>query len=139
MDLFIRVILAAQPWKQDVTLTPLPWRDVDDRGWGAGFEGWSGRCGKLRIGVMWEDGVVRPVKPVRRALETMVRTLETHPGVELVDFVGESVAEIWSITVRSRRKVAFDSRTLTSHSRSCITSTAGASCVRRWARSPCSH
>ncbi|GFZ47549.1 Putative amidase C550.07 [Saitozyma sp. JCM 24511] len=98
MDLFIRVILAAQPWKQDVTLTPLPWRDVDDRGWGAGFEGWSGRCGKLRIGVMWEDGVVRPVKPVRRALETMVRTLETHPGVELVDFVGESVAEIWSIT-----------------------------------------
>jgi hypothetical protein len=77
----------------------MSWRDVDDRGVGAGCDGWSGEEGRLRVGIMWEDGVVRPVKPTRRALESMMGKLREHPRVELVDFSPESVAEIWKITV----------------------------------------
>jgi amidase len=100
LELFTRVVLASEPWKRDITLTPLPWRDVDDSGRGAGFDGWSGVGGKLRVGVMWEDGVVRPVKPTRRTLQTMEDKLRRLSGVELVDFAPESVPEIWKITVR---------------------------------------
>ncbi|RSH85351.1 hypothetical protein EHS25_004747 [Saitozyma podzolica] len=81
------------------THTP-PWRDVDDSGRGAGFDGWSGVGGKLRVGVMWEDGVVRPVKPTRRTLQTMEDKLRRLSGVELVDFAPESVPEIWKITAQ---------------------------------------
>jgi hypothetical protein len=49
---------------------------------------------------MWEDGVVRPVKPTRRTLQTMEDKLRRLSGVELVDFAPESVREIWKITVR---------------------------------------
>jgi hypothetical protein len=48
---------------------------------------------------MWEDGVVRPVKPTRRTLQTMEDKLRRLSGVELVDFAPESVREIWKITV----------------------------------------
>ncbi|RSH89731.1 hypothetical protein EHS25_001716 [Saitozyma podzolica] len=100
LELFTRVVLASEPWKRDITLTPLPWRDVDDSGRGAGFDGWSGVGGKLRVGVMWEDGVVRPVKPTRRTLQTMEDKLRRLSGVELVDFAPESVPEIWKITAQ---------------------------------------
>ncbi|GFZ48497.1 Putative amidase C550.07 [Saitozyma sp. JCM 24511] len=100
LELLVRIVLSAEPWKQDVTLVPMPWREVDERGVGAGCEGWSGEGGRLRVGIMWEDGVVRPVKPTRRALEGMVGKLREHPRVELVDFTPESVAEIWKITAQ---------------------------------------
>lgn len=106
LELLVRIVLSAEPWKQDVTLVPMPWREVDERGVGAGCEGWSGEGGRLRVGIMWEDGVVRPVKPTRRALEGMVGKLREHPRVELVDFTPESVAEIWKITVSAQAAVS---------------------------------
>jgi hypothetical protein len=111
LELLVRIVLSAEPWKRDVTLVPMPWRDVDARGVGAGCEGWSGEGGRLRVGIMWEDGVVRPVRPTRRALEGMADKLRDHPRVELVDFTPEFVAEIWKITVSTQAAASEASQT----------------------------
>lgn len=100
LDLFYRVLFASPTWKHDVKLVPLGWREADKNGKGIGFEGWSGSGNKLRIGVMWDDGVVRPVKPIRRAMQAMVDKLKARNDVEVVDFPAELFEEAWKLTVR---------------------------------------
>ncbi|GKT96800.1 LOW QUALITY PROTEIN: acetamidase [Colletotrichum tofieldiae] len=55
----------AEPWQQDTSLAPLPWREVK-------------LPTKLKIGVMWNDGIVMPHPPVRRALEEVTSALRAH-------------------------------------------------------------
>ena len=64
-----------------------------------GLEGWSVEGGWLRVGMMWHEGVVRPVKPTRRGLRTVVEGLRRRDDVEVVDFQARDVAEIWDNTV----------------------------------------
>jgi amidase len=47
---------------------------------------WSGLNGRIRIGVMWHDGVVLPQPPIRRALKTLVEALKQDTAFELVDY-----------------------------------------------------
>ena len=101
LDLFYRVLFDTPTWQRDIKLVPLGWRDVNSEGQGAGFNGWSGAGNKLRIGVMRDDGVVRPVKPIRRAIEAVVVKLGSAGDVELVEFPAKWFEEGWAITVRS--------------------------------------
>lgn len=64
-----------------------PWREVK-------------RKAKLRIGVLYDDGVVRPVAPVRRALDAAVAKLKAA-GHEVVEFTPFKSAENWSLIVGS--------------------------------------
>ncbi len=98
MDLFMKTVLDAQPWRFDDTLINIPWRAVSDAGAGLGYAGWQGKNGKLRVGVMWDDGVVRPVKAVRRGMEGVVRRLKDR-GCEVVDVQPVGFEEGWKITV----------------------------------------
>lgn len=99
MDLFFRVIFDAQPWRTDITLSNAPWRPVDENGKGLGYEGWSGEGGKLRVGVMRDDGVVRPVKPVRRAMDATVAALVKSGKAEIVEVEPMGFEEGWELTV----------------------------------------
>lgn len=91
--------MAAECWKDDITLLPLPWCQVSDSGEGLGYKSWSGVEGKLRIGVMWDDGRVKPVKSVHRGMRSVVRRLG-EVGSEVVDVDPFGFEESWDIIVR---------------------------------------
>ncbi len=59
-------------------LVPLPWKTEPVK--------WSGSEGKIRIGVMWDDGNVLPQPPVRRALKAMVDALKKTDYFDVVDY-----------------------------------------------------
>lgn len=99
MDLWFKVIFDSQPWRTDITLLNLPWRPVEESGKGLGYEGWSGKGGKLRVGVMRHDGVVRPVKPIRRAIDATVEALEASGTAEFVEVEPMGFEEGWELTV----------------------------------------
>lgn len=99
LEMVARLVMDHQPWEKDVSIVPIPWREVGSGGKGAGREGWSGEGGKLRLGIMWDDGVVRPVPPLRSAMEKLASRLKAG-GVDVVDFPVEGADEIWDITVR---------------------------------------
>ena len=65
-----KTVVDAEPWLHDSRMVPLPWRDVV-------------LPERLKIAVMWDDGVVTPTPPVSRALRTTVEKLEAA-GHEIV-------------------------------------------------------
>lgn len=65
-----RAVVDAQPWLHDPRMVPLPWRGVE-------------LPGRLKIAVMWDDGIVTPTPPVARALRTTVDKLKAA-GHEVV-------------------------------------------------------
>ncbi|KAL1404964.1 hypothetical protein Q8F55_008576 [Vanrija albida] len=83
MELYMRVFAAAEPWFREPGVEVKPWREVE-------------RKAKLRIGVLYDDGVVRPVAPVRRALDAAVAKLKAA-GHEVVEFAPFKSAENWDI------------------------------------------
>lgn len=103
MDLFFRTLFASPSWKHDIKLVNIGWREVSREGKGAGFDGWSGQGNKLRVGVMPDDGVVRPVKPIRRAMQATVEKLKSNPEVEVVECPAKWFEESWGLTVSRMR------------------------------------
>ncbi|KAF5694715.1 hypothetical protein FDENT_843 [Fusarium denticulatum] len=59
--------LVAEPWKLDPNVVPIPWRQAD-------FEGMQER--KLTIGVILDDGVVRPHPEIQEAVRRAVAIFE---------------------------------------------------------------
>lgn len=99
LELFIRIIVDTRPWTRDISLPPIPWHPVDARGFGSSSDGWSGLNGCLRIGIMADNGEVRPVKPVRDALQAAVLKLEKCSDIELVHVQWPRVQEHWDLLV----------------------------------------
>ncbi|KAJ7457356.1 amidase signature domain-containing protein [Mycena latifolia] len=79
VDMWFSVVLGSKPWLREYDLTPIPWRISTPTTW-------SGLNGRIRIGVMWHDGVVLPQPPIRRALKAMVDALKEDPAFEIVDY-----------------------------------------------------
>jgi Asp-tRNA(Asn)/Glu-tRNA(Gln) amidotransferase A subunit family amidase len=75
----MKTALDAKPWLTEPTLYPFPWRDQVSY-----LERGSGKT--LKVGVIWDDGVVKPHPPVMRALKEVVEKLRATPGVEVVDW-----------------------------------------------------
>ncbi|KAI0148326.1 amidase [Hypoxylon sp. NC0597] len=76
LRLFTKTILDQKPWLKQPSLIPLEWKDeaayFPDR--------------KLRVGVIYNDNVVRPHPPVLRAITELVAKLKESPNVEVVDW-----------------------------------------------------
>lgn len=92
IELFMKVAAGARLDRMDQSMPPLGWRDHID------FLEKSDGKRKLKVGVMWDDGIVTPHPPVRRALREMVEKLRAHDDVEVVDFQPykhELGLEIW--------------------------------------------
>ncbi|THX02884.1 acetamidase [Aureobasidium pullulans] len=75
IEFFAKNVVNSEPWKLDPKCLPISWRPVD-----------VGR--KLRLGVIWNDGIVVPTPPVRRALKHAVEKLQ-EAGHEIVDWEPE--------------------------------------------------
>ncbi|ODQ78067.1 hypothetical protein BABINDRAFT_163094 [Babjeviella inositovora NRRL Y-12698] len=65
-----------KPAVQDPTLVPLPWRKTSPV---------SGQ--KIKVGIMSDDGIVKPLPPIARGLQHARAALERLPNVEVVDFL----------------------------------------------------
>ncbi|KAI9733086.1 MAG: hypothetical protein M1834_003633 [Cirrosporium novae-zelandiae] len=79
IKLFMRSALGTKPWLVEPSLLPMPWKDD---------ESYLGPPGQksLKIGVLWDDGVVKPHPPIIRALREVVEKVKNVPGVEVVDW-----------------------------------------------------
>ncbi|KAI9740774.1 MAG: hypothetical protein M1818_004739 [Claussenomyces sp. TS43310] len=84
LNLFMESYLSYEPWIKDDYLAPIPWRPVT-------------LPPRLKIAIMWSDGIVIPHPPITRALKEVARSL-ADAGIELVDWVPEGHDECWDIT-----------------------------------------
>ncbi len=100
VSLFVRTILRARPWLREPSLVPVPWKDEDQLG-----EEGKGR--KLRVGVIWDDGVVRPHPPVAAALSRVVEKLRNSDDVEIVNWECWKHDLAWEIIVRHNFALIF--------------------------------
>jgi amidase len=87
MDLFTSNILAAKPHLTDPRLVPIPWTGLK-----------TPINGRLKIGIISNDGFIEPQPPVRRAI-SWARELLSDPkyadSVEMKDFKPYGAAEAW--------------------------------------------
>ena len=88
----MNTILAAKPWVIDPTLMPVPWQKSTDLA-----DQLHGK--RLKIAVMWDDGVVIPHPSVIRALTMVVDRLKAIDDVEIVDWKPHRHAYAWEIIV----------------------------------------
>ena len=76
----MKTILAAKPWTGDPSLHQIPWRDNESHIYRDGKK-------RLTVGVIWDDGVVKPSPPVVRALqETVERLKACSSDVEVIEW-----------------------------------------------------
>ncbi|KAI0382978.1 amidase [Hypomontagnella monticulosa] len=72
LEFYSKTVVDAAPWHLDPRCLPIPWRPVS-------------LPKKLKIGVMWDDGMALPTPPVTRALRHAVSKLEAA-GHEIVEW-----------------------------------------------------
>ncbi|KAI1143962.1 amidase [Hypoxylon sp. FL0543] len=72
LEFYSKTVVDAEPWHYDPRCLPIPWRSVS-------------LPSKLRIAVMWDDGMALPTPPVTRALRRAVKSLEAA-GHEVVEW-----------------------------------------------------
>jgi len=79
LRLFAKNIVNAEPWNYDPKCISMPWREVT-------------LPAKLKIAVLWDDGVVTPTPPIQRALKEVVAKLKDK-DYELVDWSSDDHAQ----------------------------------------------
>lgn len=84
--LFSKAVVGLEPWMQDPKCLPIPWRSVKIKQ-------------KLKLAVMWDDGMVTPTPPVQRALKETVDKLK-KAGHEIVEWHPSLHAQALSILGR---------------------------------------
>ncbi|KAI0042814.1 amidase signature enzyme [Auriscalpium vulgare] len=65
LETFWRAVISMKPWDYDPSCAPIPWRSIE-------------LPQVLKIGVLWDDGVVQPSPACRRALEQVVSLLKAE-------------------------------------------------------------
>ena len=74
IQMFMEKSLSTEPWKTDHTLVAIPWRKPT-------------LPKKIRVAVMWDDGVVIPHPPVTRGLKEVKAAMEKFPDLfEITEF-----------------------------------------------------
>ncbi|USW55021.1 Putative amidase [Septoria linicola] len=92
MKMFMRAVIGQKPWLVDPNLVSMPWKEESQL-----RSGQDGRR-KLRVGIMEDDGIVRPHPPILRGLRSMVERLCRDPDIECVDFPAYKHDEAWKLT-----------------------------------------
>ncbi|KAF2713668.1 amidase [Pleomassaria siparia CBS 279.74] len=70
--LFAKTVVDSQPWLLDPKCLPIPWRPIENKT-------------KLKLAVLWNDGIVVPTPPVTRALKETVEQLK-KAGHEIIEW-----------------------------------------------------
>ncbi|KAL4983255.1 amidase signature domain-containing protein [Aspergillus falconensis] len=83
LELFQIALLDQEPWEEETSLVPLPWKQVPS-------------TEDITVGIMWDDGCVRPHPPVTRALKHAQKRLRAV-GVNVVDWEPYNHDHGWNI------------------------------------------
>ncbi|EXJ81452.1 hypothetical protein A1O3_07744 [Capronia epimyces CBS 606.96] len=102
--IFIKTLIDQKPWLDDPSLLPMPWKYTPGSGSGSASTNESylrkpDGSRKLKIGVLWSDGVVQPHPPVTRALRELTAKLQAAcpDTVEFVDWTPYRHDLAWDI------------------------------------------
>lgn len=90
LKLFMKTVLAAKPWLIEPSLVPIPWKDQE-----AQLSISTSR--KLKVGILWSDGIVKPHPPIIRALNEVADKLKGVSEVEIVSWTPYRHDEAWEI------------------------------------------
>ncbi|KAF2709609.1 putative glutamyl-tRNA amidotransferase subunit A [Pleomassaria siparia CBS 279.74] len=91
IKLFMKTLIDAKPWLREHSLLPFPWRtDPQLAVLPSGNK-------KLKVGIMYDDGVVKPHPPITRALRSVAVKLGKVKGVEIVEWEPYKHDLAWSI------------------------------------------
>ena len=88
IKLFMNTVIAGQPWLVEPSCLRMPWRDQ---------EAYLGTPKKLKIGILWDDGVVKPQPPVIRALNEVKAKLTGFSDIDMVDWIPYKHDAAWEI------------------------------------------
>jgi amidase len=72
VEMYSKAVVAAEPWRHDPKCLPIPWRPVE-------------LPSRLKVAIMWDDGMTRPTPPIMRAMKETRAKLEAA-GHEVVDW-----------------------------------------------------
>jgi amidase len=72
ITMYSKAVIDAQPWLLDPKMLPIPWRQVEPKT-------------KLKIAVLWNDGICMPTPPVTRALKETTESLR-QAGHEITEW-----------------------------------------------------
>ena len=92
VKVFMKALIDQKPWLHQSVLLPFPWRMDED----LLPKTAEGRA-KLKVAVMWDDGVVRPHPPISRALRLIADALKQSEDVEVGDWVPYEHHRAWPI------------------------------------------
>lgn len=95
VKVFMKAIIDQKPWLHDHSLVQLPWKDSAKTTLLRQSPGDGKR--KLRVGVLADDGIVKPHPPILRAIAILTAKLENNPDIEIVDFPPYKHDEAWRI------------------------------------------
>ena len=86
--LFTKILIDAEPWHKEPSLLPFPWKAAD-----------AFKDRKLKVAVLWDDGVVKPHPPVTRALKEVVEKLKANKNVEVIEWKPYKHHLAWELIV----------------------------------------
>lgn len=84
IELFMKTYLDSCPWEEDDLVVRMPWAKKE-------------LPARLKIAVMWDDGIVKPHPPVARALKEVVEACKAA-GMEVVDWTPVDHDKAWQFT-----------------------------------------
>jgi Asp-tRNA(Asn)/Glu-tRNA(Gln) amidotransferase A subunit family amidase len=84
INLFMKIILDSEPWLQEPSLVPIPWRSI------------TLYSKNLTVAVLWDDGVVRPHPPITRALHETVEHLKKS-GIRVINWEPIDHQKSWDL------------------------------------------
>ncbi|KAL1303863.1 hypothetical protein AAFC00_000319 [Neodothiora populina] len=93
VKMFMKTLIDQKPWLTEPSLVPFPWRDTSSESLLRVKDGKR----KLKIGIMKDDGVVRPHPPILRAINKIVSDLSSHSDIEIVQFPPYKCDDAWRI------------------------------------------
>lgn len=87
ISIFMKTLLDSKPWLHEPSLIPIPWSPSPPN-----------TTKKLKIGILANDGVVKPHPPILRAIKSITTALSKCPEeIELVPFPPLDHAKAWHI------------------------------------------
>jgi Asp-tRNA(Asn)/Glu-tRNA(Gln) amidotransferase A subunit family amidase len=95
MHIFMKTLIDQKPWMDDPSLLPMPWNHPSPNNQSHLLKPNGQR--KLKIGILWHDGVVKPHPPITRAMKELAAKLTSSPDIDVVSFTPYKHDLAWEI------------------------------------------
>ncbi|KAK4552237.1 hypothetical protein LTR86_010591 [Recurvomyces mirabilis] len=94
IKLFTKTLIDQKPWLYEPVCVSIPWKDTSS---GTLLRKASSGQRRLRIGVLADDGVVKPHPPILRGINSVMDRLKDHSDIEVIEFPPYKSEEAWRV------------------------------------------